>query len=182
MEKLIEFILFMMITSQVFAQQIRTETVYPASPADDDKLNSETVPYAQSINGQFERIVVARLKHQTDLIAGLDSVVRHEKIRNASILFGIGSVRNYHYHVVSNRSFPCKNIFVKDSTGPADLLNLNGYIINGRVHAHVTLSDAEKAFGGHLETGTNVFTFVIITIGVFKDGIDLSHVDDMKYR
>ena len=172
----------MTITAGAFAQRIRTEVVNPASPAEDSKLISDTVPDAYAINRQFERIAVVRLKHQTDLLAGLDSIVKQQKIQNASILFGIGSVRNYHYHVVSNRTFPPQNIFVKDTTDPADLLNINGYIINGRVHAHVTLSDADKAFGGHLEPGTNVFTFVIITIGVFKEGVDLSRVDDSTYR
>ena len=43
-------------------------------------------------------------------------------------------------------------------TAPADLVSMNGYVINGRVHAHVTLADADKAFGGHLEKRTQVFT------------------------
>ncbi len=182
MKTIILFFFLLTITAQLSAQQTRTETVFPASPENDSRLNSDAVPSAQIIDGQFDRIVVVRLKHQTDILAGLDSAARCENIKNAAILFAIGSVRNYHYHVVSNRTFPCKNIFVKDPTDPADLLNLNGYIINGRIHAHITLSDDEKAFGGHLEPGTNVFTFVIVTIGVFKEGTDLSRVDDMTYR
>ncbi|MHC4539025.1 MAG: PCC domain-containing protein, partial [Planctomycetota bacterium] len=59
---------------------------------------------------------------------------------------------------------------------------INGYVIDGRVHAHVTLADDDKAFGGHLEKGTNVFTFAVITVGVFSDEIDLSRVDDKTYR
>jgi hypothetical protein len=34
----------------------------------------------------------------------------------------------------------------------------------------------------HLEAGTSVFTFAVVTVGVFKDGIDLSRVDDKNYR
>jgi predicted DNA-binding protein with PD1-like motif len=59
---------------------------------------------------------------------------------------------------------------------------MNGYIIDGRVHAHLTLSNPDKAFGGHLEHGTEVFTFAVVTVGVLKDGIDLSRVDDKTYR
>jgi len=59
---------------------------------------------------------------------------------------------------------------------------MNGYIIDGRVHAHVTLTNEDGAFGGHLEEGTTIFTFAIVTIGIFKDGIDLSRVDDKTYR
>jgi predicted DNA-binding protein with PD1-like motif len=59
---------------------------------------------------------------------------------------------------------------------------MNGYIINGAIHAHITLANPDKAFGGHLEPGTNVFTFAIVTIGVLNDSIDLSRVDDKTYR
>lgn len=48
---------------------------------------------------------------------------------------------------------------------------MNGYIMEGRVHAHVTLARPDGAFGGHLEPGTVVFTFGIVTIGVLKDGV-----------
>ena len=98
------------------------------------------------------------------------------------ILAGIGSVRGYHIHTVSNGTFPTKNIYVKNPTGAADIVSMNGYVIDGRVHAHLTLADADKAFGGHLESGTTVFTFAVVTVGVFKDGIDLSRIDDKSYR
>jgi predicted DNA-binding protein with PD1-like motif len=71
---------------------------------------------------------------------------------------------------------------VRNPAGPADIVSVNGYVIDGRVHAHLTMTDADKAFGGHLETGTSVFTFAVVTVGVFKDGIDLSRVDDKTYR
>jgi hypothetical protein len=59
---------------------------------------------------------------------------------------------------------------------------MNGYIMNGVIHAHMTMTTADKAFGGHLEPGTNVFTFAIVTVGVFGDGVDLSRIDDKTYR
>jgi predicted DNA-binding protein with PD1-like motif len=83
-------------------------------------------------------------------------------------------------HSVSNRTFPSKNTFVQDPTAPADIVSMNGYVIDGRVHAHLTMANPDHAFGGHLEPGTNVFTFAIVTLGVF-DG-DLSRVDDKSYR
>jgi uncharacterized protein len=182
MHRIFPLLLLLIMIAEAFAQRIQTKVINPVTTAEDTRPNNGMIPDAYAINGQFERVIVARLKHKTDLLAGLDSIARQQKIKNASILYGIGSVRNYHYHVVSNRTFPYQNIFVRDTTGPADLLNINGYIIDGRVHAHVTLSDAEKAFGGHLEPGTNVFTFVIITIGIYKEGIDLSRIDDFTYR
>jgi hypothetical protein len=165
----------------IIAQQARIEVTSPATPAD-TKPNSRAIPEVYAITNQFERTVVLRLKCETDLLAGLESMMQKEKIHNAVILTGTGSVRSYHFHVVSNRTFPSRNIFVKDTSASADIVSMNGYVIDGRVHAHITLSDADKAFGGHLEPGTSVFTFAIVTLGVFKDGIDLSRIDDKTYR
>jgi uncharacterized protein len=172
----------LMISSWVGAQETRTEKVRPTTATEDSKPNSAAVPGVYAIAGQFDRVVVVRLKYQTDLLAGLESAVKTNHIRNAVILSGIGSVRSYHIHTVSNRTFPSKNVFIKNPTAPADLVNVNGYVIDGRVHAHVTLANPDKAFGGHLESGTEVFTFAIVTIGVLNDKADLSCVDDKNYR
>jgi predicted DNA-binding protein with PD1-like motif len=163
------------------AQVTRTEILNPVTPGD-LKTNSPAVPEVYAVPAQLERVLVARLKYHTDLLDGLQQIVTRENVRNGVILAGTGSVTGYHYHVVSNRTFPTKNTFVKNPNGPADIVSMNGYIIDGRVHAHITFSDAEKAFGGHLEPGTTVFTFAIVTIGVFKEPVDLSQIDDKHYR
>jgi hypothetical protein len=162
------------------AQVTRTEVTNPTTPADDAKENSASVPEVYAIPGNFERILVLRFKYQADLLAGLQAMVKQHKVNNAVILAGVGSVRNYHIHAVSNRTFPSKNIYSKDPTAPADIVSINGYVINGKVHAHMTLSNEEKAFAGHIEPGTNVFTFAIVTLGVFSG--DLSRVDDKTHR
>jgi len=159
----------------------RVEITHEPGPSDSTP-NSDAVPEAYALGGRFQRVVVARVKHRADLLAGLESVVREQRLVNAVILSGIGSVRGYHVHVVGNRDFPSKNVFVKDPNAPADILNVNGYVVGGRIHAHVTLADDHQAFGGHLEPGTEVFTFAIVTLGVLDDDVDLSRVDDSSYR
>ena len=162
------------------AQQTRKEITNATTPAEDAKPNSPSVPDVYAITGKFDRVVVLRFKYQADLLAGIEKMVKEEKIRNAVILAGAGSVRNYQVHTVSNRTLPSKNTFVEDPTAPADIVSMNGYVIEGRVHAHMTMANPDHAFGGHLEPGTNVFTFAIVTLGVF-DG-DLTKVDDKNYR
>jgi len=164
----------------IAAQQTRHE-VTKASPGDKKGL-SASVPDVYAIPGQFQRVVVLRFKNQSDLLAGLEKIVKEQKIKNAVILAGIGSVRNYHVHSVSNRDFPSKNMFVKDPKSPADIVSVNGYVVNGEVHAHMTMTDPDKAFGGHIEPETHVFTFAAITLGVFDDKVDLTHLLDKDYR
>jgi len=165
-----------------YAQQTRTEVTKATTPFDDSKPNSDKVPEAYAVTGQFERILVLRFKYETDLLAGMDRMVKEHRVRNAVILSGIGSVKGYHVHVVSNGSFPSKNVFIRDPTAPADLIGMNGYVIDGRIHAHLTLATPDKAFGGHLEPDTKVFTFAVVTLGVLADGVDLSRIDDKTFR
>jgi predicted DNA-binding protein with PD1-like motif len=176
-------ILIFVLASALAAQQTRHEIVNAApTPEGDTKPNSDKVPDAYALTGKFDRVVVLRFKFGVDLLDGIRKMVKQENIKNAVILAGAGSVRGYQVHQVSNRDFPSKNTFVKDPTAPADLISMNGYIINGAIHAHMTLANPDKAFGGHLEPGTSVFTFAIVTIGVLNDAVDLSRVDDKTYR
>jgi uncharacterized protein len=176
-------ILIVAIASALAAQETRREIVNAApTPAADAKANSDKVPDVYSIKGQFDRILVLRFKYNADLLAGMEKMVIEEKIKNAVILAGIGSVTGYHLHQVSNRTFPSKNMYVKDPTAPADVISMNGYVIEGKIHAHMTLATPDKAFGGHVERGTTVFTFVSVTLGVMTDGVDFTHLDDKTYR
>jgi predicted DNA-binding protein with PD1-like motif len=165
------------------AQEMRREIVNPSkAPADDTKPNSSAVPDVYAIDSHIERVVILRFKYDTDLLAGIQKMVKQENIGNAVILSAAGSVRGYQVHQVSNRTFPSKNTFVKNPTAPADLIGMNGYVINGKIHAHMTLANPDHAFGGHLEPGTNVFTFAIVTLGVLDKNADLTRVDDKSYR
>jgi len=171
------------LSSLVLAQETRREIVNSApTPALDAKPNGSDVPDVYAVSSQFERVVMLRFKYQTDLLAGLEKMVKENHIRNGVILSAIGSVRNYQVHQVSNRSFPSKNTFVKDASAPADIAGMNGFIMGGKLHPHITLASPDKAFGGHLEPGTEVFTFAIVTVGVLPDALDLAKLDDKTYR
>jgi uncharacterized protein len=151
-----------------------------ATPAD-SKPNAPGAPDANALSGHFDRIVVMRMKFKTDLLHGIEQLVKQENIQNGVILSGIGSLRGYRVHQINDRYFPTRNIFTKQLNTPCHLVGMNGYIVHGAVHAHMTLGTEEKAIAGHLEPGTEVFTYAIITVGVLKD-TDLGKVDDKTYR
>ena len=175
-------ILALITTNLLCAQETRrTEINRSPNPADDAKENSSAVPDVYAITGHFDRVVVLRFKYKADLLAGMQQMVKQEHIENGVILSGAGSVRGYQMHQVSNRTMPSHDTFETNLTQPADLVSMNGYVINGKIHAHMTLGTPEKAIAGHLEPGTTVFTFAIITIGVMNDA-DLSRIDDKTYR
>lgn len=177
-------IVLILATSTVLpAQETRQSIVHSTrNHAQDTRPNSDQVPGVVAFNGHLQRIVVLRFKYNTDLLAGLRKMVKQEKIRNAVILSGFGSVRNYQVHQVGNRRFPPRDVFVKNPTAPADIVGMSGFVIDGRLHPHITLANADKAFGGHLEPDTTVFTFAVVTLGVLDDGLDLKRIDDWTYR
>ncbi len=149
---------------------------WPATPSE-----RQSPPAVVSVPSEIQRVVLVRLKYNTDLLEGLQQAVKNEKIKNAVILSGVGSVTRYHVHAVSNTSLAAKLAYSEHS-GPMDLIAVNGYVLGGRIHAHVTMTDDQKAFGGHLHEGTTVFTFAIVTMGVLDDNADLSRFDDSNWR
>ena len=148
----------------------------PASGAEE-----AAVPDTYTVTSHITRVVVVRMKNQVDMLEGLRTAVAREKIKNAVILSGVGSLVSYHVHVVSNTTFPSTLAFTKEE-GPFDLISTNGYILDGVVHAHITFANPQKAMGGHLEPGTRVFTFAIITLGILDDPTSLKRFDDKDWR
>jgi len=138
-------------------------------------------PDVVTVRSDIKRVIVVRLKYQTDLLQGLEDAVKNQHIKNAVILSGVGSVTSYRVHAVNNTTLPAKLAYSRHD-GPMDLIAVNGYVLGGRLHAHITMTDDQKAFGGHLHEGTKVFTFAIVTLGLLDDGLDLSRFDDDNWR
>jgi predicted DNA-binding protein with PD1-like motif len=161
----------------VYAGQPRGSRPAAGPDGKGQTMTNESAPEIHTISGGFERIVVVRLRRGTDLLEGMKKAVEREGIRNAAILSGVGSLTSYHVHVVGNTAYPVKNVYFK-AEGPQDLLNVNGYVIDGRIHAHIVFADEKKGLGGHLEPGTTVYTFAVITMGVLQDGASLARFDD----
>ena len=143
--------------------------------------SNDAIPEVITSTGNFDSITVVRMKQGTDLLAGLKTAVEKGNIKNAVILSGIGSLVSYHIHVVDNNIFPTENVFIQNDT-PVDLTAVNGYVFNGRVHAHINISDERLALGGHLEPGNEVFTFAIITLGILNDEVNLERFDDKNWK
>jgi len=155
---------------------------HPATK-EDARPNDPTVPDSYVLSAKFDRILVLRAKNKTDLLAEMEKQVKQQNIKNAVILSGIGSVRGYRIHNVAGRDYPVPDMFVSAPNTPADLIGMNGYINNGVIHAHIIMALGDKTgttISGHLEKGTEVLTFAVVTLGVLNT--DLGRVDDATYR
>jgi predicted DNA-binding protein with PD1-like motif len=111
----------------------------------------------------IRRLVQVRLNPGDDVLLSLREVAQREKLGSAVILNGIGSLSRYHVHVVKTTNLPPGDVFWNGEE-PLDILNITGFVIDGRVHAHITFSNTEVAMGGHMEEGCIVLTFSLITL------------------
>jgi predicted DNA-binding protein with PD1-like motif len=171
-----------MVASVLSAQETRHTITNPSpNPSDDKKPNSSGVPDAYALAGQFDRIVIIRLKYGANLLDGMNKAVKEQHIENGVILSAIGSLRGWEVHQVSNRSLPSQDTIVGNPTQPCDLVSMNGYIINGRIHAHMTLATPDRVIAGHVEPNNEVFTFAIVTVGVMNS-TNFAHIDDKAWR
>lgn len=116
-------------------------------------------------NANIERLLAVRLNAGDDILEKLTEMAKREKLQNALILSGVGSVNAYHYHVVSTPELPPENAFIKGEQA-LDIVNINGVVLEGRVHAHITLADTRVALGGHMEPGCKVLTFAVVMVAV----------------
>ena len=121
------------------------------------------------------RFVALRLDPGEDVLLSLRAAVEEQRIRNAAILSGVGSLDRYHFHVVQTTNMPPGNTFVQGE-GPFDILTITGLVVDSSVHAHITFSNTEVAMGGHLEEGCRVLTFAVVVMAEALD-VDLTGWD-----
>jgi predicted DNA-binding protein with PD1-like motif len=176
------FLTLLLASGLLLSQVKRTEITNAVNAAADSKPLTPGMADSVAVEAPITKTLTIRFRHQADILLGLQKHVAEHKIRNAVILTGIGSAMATHYHVVSNRGFPSKNVFLDNPTDSADITNINGYVMNGKIHAHIQFANEHHAFGGHLEKGTKVFTFAIVTLGILPDSTDMARFDDKTWR
>jgi predicted DNA-binding protein with PD1-like motif len=109
------------------------------------------------------RAILIRADPGEDLLDALQRAVGRHGVRDGAFISGAGSLTRTSYHVVSSTDLPPENAFV-EREGAVDILAVTGFVLGGRVHAHITVSDERIAFGGHLEPGCTVLTFAMVAL------------------
>ena len=127
---------------------------------------------------EIRRIITVRINPGEDILLGLRQAVKEHSLRNAVVLTGFGSVRKSHFHVVMSNDLPPAESYPK-SVQPLDVVTIGGFIIDGRVHAHIDFSDERNGFGGHLEEGCLALTFIVVALADLGD-VNLSNWDTFK--
>ena len=117
----------------------------------------------KSHESPLTRMILIRVDPGEDLLDGLQRAADEHNVQNGIFVSGAGSIRRYHFHVVSSTDLPPENAFVKGD-GAFDIVAITGCVLGGRVHAHITFTDDSSTLGGHLEPGCEVLTFAMVAL------------------
>ncbi len=90
-------------------------------------------------------------------LEGLQEVVKKEQIDTAAITGGIGSLQRVHLHTITTTAPQSVDKFWS-FTGAIELASVQGSVIGGDVHAHISVFDwdSKQVYIGHLEPGSVV--------------------------
>jgi predicted DNA-binding protein with PD1-like motif len=103
------------------------------------------------------------------LLEKIEEAIQLNNIKNGAVLSGVGTLKKCRLHYVRHTQFPPENVFYTLEE-PLELVCVNGLIIEGEPHLHVTVSKGEeKTWGGHLEHGSEVLYLAEIAILEFDD-------------
>jgi len=95
----------------------------------------------------------------------LDTIKKHD-IQDGAVLSAVGSFQECTYHGVKSLAEKPEQHFTTRKEA-MEILNINGIIAGGEPHLHMTLSNLNGSFGGHLEKGCKVLYRAEVTIAKF---------------
>jgi predicted DNA-binding protein with PD1-like motif len=99
-----------------------------------------------------KKVHILRIDPGEDVLESVKRFLKEAGIRQAVVLGGYGTLAAYHLHWVTHNRIPTDNLF-RRGEGGMELLSMNGLVVEGEPHIHMTLSMPDGAFGGHLEPG-----------------------------
>ena len=103
-----------------------------------------------------KNVHILRVDPGEDVLGAVKKFLTETGLKQAVILGGYGTLASYHLHWVTHNRIPTENVFERGEGG-IEILSMNGLVVDGEPHIHVTLSTKEGAFGGHLEEGSTAY-------------------------
>lgn len=95
---------------------------------------------------------ILRLDPGEDVLAAINQFIQEAGLQQAIVMGGYGTLAAYHLHWVTHNRIPTDNSFLRGEGG-IEVLSMNGLVVEGQPHIHISLSTPTGAFGGHLEPG-----------------------------
>jgi len=123
----------------------------------------------------FGKVHVLRIDRGEYLLENIENFIKLKNINNAVVLSAIGTVSDCIMHMVMTTTLPPVDNFIKWENKPLEIASINGVIANGSPHLHMTVSDHEYAYAGHLEHECKVLYLCEIVIAEI-DGLNFHRI------
>lgn len=125
---------------------------------------------------QLGKIIIIHLSHGENILESIQEEIKRLNVRNAVLLSAIGSLRKANLHFITNTDDQAVNQFITVER-PIELSAVQGLIIDGVPHFHLTISEPDGMFAGHMEPGCEVQYLAEIALLELK-GISLTRETD----
>ncbi len=107
------------------------------------------------VTQKIGRVIIIHLTKGEDILTSVQSQLKQLNIRNGILVSAIGSLRCAKLHAITTlEDLPTNQYFTYQS--PIELGNAQGLIIDGEPHFHLTVSDSDRVYTGHMESGCEV--------------------------
>ncbi len=110
------------------------------------------------------KVHILRIDPGEDVLQSVQLFLAEEGIRQAVVLGGYGTLAASHLHWVKDNKIPAREVFGREEGG-IEILSMNGLVVDGQAHIHVTLSTPEGAYGGHLENECIAYVLCEVFLG-----------------
>jgi predicted DNA-binding protein with PD1-like motif len=124
------------------------------------------------------KIVLIMFDRDDLFLEGIEEVVKKEKIDTAAITGGIGSFQRVHLHTITTTAVQSLDKYW-NFTGAIELASVQGSVIGGDAHAHITVFDwdSKTTYIGHLEPGSVVAYRAEVSLTVLE-GVKTERYND----
>lgn len=101
------------------------------------------------------KVILIHLNKGEDVLESVCSEIQRLGVKNGILVSAIGSLRKTRLHYIATTKDISENHFLTIEN-PIELGNAQGLIIDGVPHFHLTISDLERVYTGHMEPGCEV--------------------------
>jgi len=120
------------------------------------------------VANDFGRLLFIHLSKGEDILKSITEEVRRQGIKSGIVVSGIGALRKATYHYIGTTEDLPTNMF-RTIDKPLEMSSLQGLILEGVPHLHITFSEESQTYAGHLEEGCEVQYLAEIAILEVKD-------------
>ncbi len=110
----------------------------------------------ESTTLNVSRVHILRVDPGEDVLGAVKDFLGKSGLRQAVVMGGYGTLAAHSLHWVTHNRIPTANAFGR-AEGGIEILGMNGLVVDGEPHIHVTLATQQGAYGGHLEEGCKAY-------------------------